>query len=253
MARLKLNCDVGEQHHLLESGIQAELLAQMDWANIACGGHAGDEGLMAATLEQCLMFQVQAGAHPSFPDRVYFGREAMEIPEAELEESILHQLHKLDWIANRLKIPLRHVKPHGALYNQAAYNEAMAKTVARAVGRWNRQVTLVGLAGSDALSIWEEMGFRTAAEAFADRRYDSSGRLRPRALSQAVIHDAAEAAEQATRIARLGEVVSHDGKLVPIQAETICLHSDSPRVLQLLKEIRARLPKEERAPTQMSF
>lgn len=240
MTTIDLNSDVGEREDLAVD-VQEALLDSITSANIACGGHAGDEALMRLTLRQARARGVAIGAHPGYPDRENFGRVAMDMPVAALEASIASQVHDLVRLAGEAGMEVRFVKPHGALYNQAAQDEELARTIARAVARVSRELTLVGLAGSPALVVWKRAGFRTLAEAFADRRYEPDGSLRSRRFPDAVLRSPGEAAEQALRIAVQHEVLARDGAALPIAAQTLCIHSDSPGAVELAREVRQRL------------
>jgi UPF0271 protein len=170
---------------------------------------------------------VQVGAHPSYPDRANFGRLALTISEADLEASLHEQLERFAAVAARCGAAVRHVKPHGALYNVAVKNRNVAATVGRAVARWNRSVTLVGLAGSPMLDVWREAGFRVAAEGFADRAYEADGTLRSRLQPGALLTDPANAARQALRL--IGQV------------DTICIHGDTPGSVAIAAEVARQL------------
>jgi 5-oxoprolinase (ATP-hydrolysing) subunit A len=218
-----LNADLGEV-----PGDEA-LYPLVSSANIACGGHAGDERSMRHAVRRALEHGVSVGSHPSYPDSEGFGRLSIEIDPGSLEAAITEQVGTLARIAASLGAGLSHVKPHGALYNDAARNAGLARTVARAVGRVSADLVLFGLAGSAALDVWREMGFRVAAEGFADRGYRDDGTLVPRSEPGALIIVPAEAAAQAVRLALSGRV------------ETICVHSDMPDPPATLRAIRAGL------------
>jgi UPF0271 protein len=233
---IDLNCDMGELPEAIADGTQEALLRSITSANVACGGHAGDERTMMATIEQALRAGVAIGAHPGYPDRENFGRLELKLPAEAIADSVFEQVKALAEIATVCGTHLVHVKPHGALYNQAVGNrelaEAIAKGVAKGIGRgidrWGRGVVLVGLAGSPMLDVFREAGFRVAAEAFADRRYEPDGTLRSRRFEDALIRAAAEAARQALGIVQLGTVIASDGSEVAVNAQTICIHGDTP-------------------------
>jgi len=240
MTTIDLNCDMGEREDLAPS-VQEELMESITSANIACGAHAGSEALMRLTLRQALAHGVAVGAHPGYPDRDNFGRLPLDMPFAMLEASIAGQVHELVRLAGEGGVEVRYVKPHGALYNQAAQDEELARTIARAVSRVSRALAIVGLAGSPALAVWKKAGFRTLAEAFADRRYEPDGSLRPRRFADALLQSPEEAAEQALRIAVEHEVVARDGSVVNVEAQTLCIHGDSPGAVETARSVRARL------------
>jgi UPF0271 protein len=223
MTGIDLNCDMGELHELHEDGTQARLMRYVSSVNIACGAHAGDERLMAETVRDALNAGVAIGAHPGYPDRVNFGRIPLAMSAEDLRASILQQLRTLGKI-----VAFTYVKPHGALYNVAVHDRKVARTIALAVADWSHEARLVGLAGSAMLEEFAACGFRVIAEGFADRRYEPDGTLRSRKLTGALLTDPQEAAAQALSIARDGLVIASDGCRLPLRAETICLHSDTP-------------------------
>jgi UPF0271 protein len=196
--------------------------------NIACGGHAGDEQTMKTTIEQALRWRLAIGAHPGYPDRANFGRLELKLPLNEISASIFDQVKALAGVAARCGARVVHVKPHGALYNQAVRNRELAGAIAEAVARWSRDAVLVGLAGSPMLDVFREAGFAVAAEAFADRRYEADGTLRSRKFEDALIRNPEEAAWQALGIAERGVVIASDGSEVDVKAQTICVHGDTP-------------------------
>ena len=228
-----LNCDLGE---LDDAALEASLMEHITSANIACGGHAGDEGTMERTIRLAIERGVKIGAHPGYPDRANFGRIEILMSEDEIEDTVAWQIGRMAAVAERLGGAIVHVKPHGALYNVAARNRAVARAIGAAVRQWNKHLaggsacpTLFGLAGSSMLEVWRGMGLRVAAEGFADRRYEADGTLRSRKLPDALITDANEAAAQAVQLAREGGV------------ETICVHGDTPGAVNILEACRRAL------------
>jgi UPF0271 protein len=183
---------------------------------------------MKATIEQALRWQLALGAHPGFPDRANFGRLELDLPPEVIADSVFEQVRALGDIAAGCGACVRHVKPHGALYNLAATNRALAQAIAVGVTRWSHDVVLVGLAGSLMLDVFREAGFRVAAEAFADRRYEADGTLRSRKFEDALIRDPVEAGQQALQIAERETVVACDGTEIVANAQTICIHGDTP-------------------------
>lgn len=228
MKQIDLNCDVGELPGAIADGTQEALLPFFTSANVACGGHAGDPSTMRATVEQAHRLGLAVGAHPSYPDREHFGRVALTITPDALADSIYEQVATLAAIAAESGVRLTHVKPHGALYNQAAVDSGVAEAIARGVALWTRSAVLVGLAGSVALGVFRMAGFPVAGEAFADRRYEPDGTLRSRKFPDGLIADPEEAAQQALRIVERGTVIARDGSEIAVDAQTICVHSDSP-------------------------
>ena len=228
MKRIDLNCDMGEVPEAIADGTQEELMRSITSVNIACGGHAGDEQTMKATIEQALRWKLAIGAHPGYADRANFGRLELKLPAKEIADSVFDQVCALDEVAKGCGARLVHVKPHGALYNQAVSNRELAEAIAQGVGRWRRDVVLVGLAGSPMLNVFREVGFAIAAEAFADRRYEPDGRLRSRKFEDALIRNPEEAAWQALGIVQRGAVIASDGSEVSADAQTLCIHGDTP-------------------------
>ncbi len=259
MNRIDLNCDMGELPEAIADGTQEALMRSITSANVACGGHAGDKRTMRTTIEQALRWKVAIGAHPGYPDRENFGRLELKMPADAVADSVYEQVQALAKIAAVCGAKLVHVKPHGALYNQAVKNRelaaAIAEGVAKAVGLsstlknaphchpersegsaflpstnegWSKDVFLVGLAGSPMLEVFREAGFAVAAEAFADRRYEPDGTLRSRKFEDALIRNPQGAAWQALGIAKRGVVIASDGSEVAVDAQTICIHGDTP-------------------------
>jgi 5-oxoprolinase (ATP-hydrolysing) subunit A len=228
MKRIDLNCDMGEMPEAIADGTQESLMPSLTSVNIACGGHAGDASTMKATVEQALRWKLAIGAHPGYPDRANFGRVALDLPLEAIADSVFEQLRTFAEIAAGCGARVAHVKPHGALYNQAAGDRVVAQAIADGVRRWSRDVTLVGLAGSLMLDVFRDAGFRVAAEAFADRRYEADGTLRARKFEDALLPDPMEAGQQALRIVEQGRVVASGGAEIAVNAQTICIHGDTP-------------------------
>jgi len=229
MKRIDLNCDMGELPKAIVDGTQEALMQSLTSVNIACGGHAGDEETMKATIEQALRWKLAIGAHPGYPDRANFGRVELDLPAETVSDFVFEQVRALAEIASGFGIRVAHVKPHGALYNQAARNRVLAEAIAKGVARWNRDVVLIGLAGSPMLDVFREAGFAVAAEAFADRRYEQDGSLRSRSrFDDALILDPAEASRQAVSIVQQRIVITSGGIEIAVNAQTLCIHGDTP-------------------------
>ncbi len=239
--QIDLNCDMGEIPEAVVDGTQEALMRSITSVNIACGGHAGDEQMMRATIEQALRHKVAIGAHPGYADRANFGRVELKLSAEEVADSVFAQVRALAKIAESFGARVTHVKPHGALYNQAARDRELAGAIAAGVARWSTVVVLVGLAGSAMLEVFREAGFAVAAEAFADRRYEPDGSLRSREFPDALISDSAEAAAQAVRIVKKGNVIASDGSEVAVAAETICIHGDSSGAPQTALSVASSL------------
>jgi 5-oxoprolinase (ATP-hydrolysing) subunit A len=239
---IDLNADLGEGFGAWEMGDDRGLLGVITSANVACGFHAGDPSIIDRTVEDAVRAGVAVGAHPSHFDLRGFGRRALLVDPAEVEADVLYQVGAVAGFARARGGRLVHVKPHGALYNQAAVDEALAGAVARAVARFDRELILVGLASSTTMRrAARGQGLRFAGEAFADRRYETDGTLVPRHCADALILDPSEAARQSVRIAKAGELVSRSGAVVSLRAETLCVHGDTRGALALAQAVREAL------------
>lgn len=241
MKSIDLNCDMGELLEAIADGTQESLMPSLTSVNIACGGHAGDEQTMKATIEQALRWKLAVGAHPGYPDHANFGRRELQMPAEAIADSVFEQVRALAEVAGRYGVSLAHVKPHGALYNQAVRNRVLAETIAKGVARWRHDVVLIGLAGSQMLEVFREAGFAVAAEAFADRRYELDGTLRSRKFDDALIRDPAEAGRQALSIVQRGIAIARDGSEVHINAQTICIHGDTPGAPEIAAAVHRML------------
>lgn len=239
--RIDLNCDMGELPKAIADGTQEALLRSITSANVACGGHAGDERTMRTTIEQAMRAGVAVGAHPGYPDRENFGRLELKMPAEAVANSIYEQVRALAEVAAKCGAKLVHVKPHGALYNQAVKNRELAEAIAQGVAKFSKDLVLMGLAGSPMLDVFREAGFAVAAEAFADRRYEPDGTLRSRKFEDALIRNPEEAAWQALGIAERGVVIASDGNEVPVDAQTICIHGDTPGSVQIAAAVARTL------------
>ncbi len=216
-------------------------MASVTSINVACGGHAGDERTMKATIEQALRRKIAVGAHPGYPDPLNFGRVELELSAEATSDCVFEQVKRLAKVAAACGADVSHVKPHGALYNQAARNPAVAEAIANGVARWSRDVILVGLAGSPMLDVFREAGFRVASEGFADRRYEPDGTLRSRKFPGALILDPAEAGQQALLIANRGIAVACNGKEIVVNAQTICVHGDTAEAPEIAATVARTL------------
>ncbi len=238
---IDLNADAGEGYGAWSLGDDAALLPHVTSVSVACGGHAGDPPIMARTVALAARLGVACGAHPGYPDLPGFGRRELAMSDEELHAALLAQVGALAAIARAAGVALRHVKPHGALYHRAAHDPATAAAVVSAARTIDPELFLVGPPGSALLAAATASGMRVLVEAFADRRYEPDGRLRDRRLPGALLSDPAEAAEQARRIATDGVVRTTDGSLLPIRAETLCVHGDTPGAPAIAAAVRAAL------------
>ena len=236
MRRVDLICDLGEA-----AGQDASLMALITSANIACGGHAGDANSMRAAVEMARRHGVAIGAHPGLEDRENFGRRELPVTPAMVEALVLAQIQMLEWIARSSGARLTHVKPHGALYNLAARDAALARSGAAAVHRADPRLILVGLAGSQLVAAGSAAGLRVASEVFADRTYQSDGSLTVRSRSDALISDEASAVAQVLRMVHEGLVRATDRRDVPVTVDTICIHGDGPHAVGFARRLRAEL------------
>ncbi|HET7291114.1 MAG TPA: 5-oxoprolinase subunit PxpA [Vicinamibacteria bacterium] len=235
--RIDLNADVGEG-----KGDDEALLPLVTSASVACGFHAGDPEFMARTVAAAARAGVAVGAHPSFPDREGFGRRPMRRPPEAVFADVLYQIGALQAVCRARGVRLVHVKPHGALYNQAAADPELARAIACAVRAADPGLVLVGLASSRAMrEAAEASGLRYAAEAFADRRYEPDGTLVPRGAPTALVAAPADAAAQAVGIATRREVVAADGSTIRLSADTLCLHGDTPGATDIAHAVRRAL------------
>jgi len=210
-------------------------------ANVACGAHAGDPRVMRRTIRAAKALGVSVGAHPGFADLQGFGRREMQADPGEVEDSLIAQIGALAAMARAEGTALRHVKAHGALYNQAARDRRLADAIARAIKAFDASLIMFALPKSHMVDAAGTAGLQVAAEGFADRAYEPDGSLTPRTRSGAVIHDVALVVDRAVRMARDGVVLTPDGKEIAMKVDTICVHGDTPGAPELTKRIRAGL------------
>lgn len=237
--RIDLNADMGESFGAYHLGADEDLMPLVTSANIACGFHAGDPEVLDRTMALAVRHGIAVGAHPGHPDLRGFGRREVQATPQQVEADVLYQIGAAAGFARAHGARLVHVKPHGALYNQAAADEALALAIARALARFDRDLVYVGLATSSAMrEAAREQCLRFAGEAFADRAYNADGTLLARGLAGSVIVDPEQAALQALSIVRDGAVFAHDGTRVALRAETLCLHGDNPSALANARAIR---------------
>ena len=239
--KIDLNCDLGESFGTYTVGKDEEMMNYVTSVNIACGFHAGDPIVMKQTVTNALKHHVNIGAHPGLPDLQGFGRRMMHISPEEAYAFIQYQIGALNGFVKAQGGKLSHVKPHGALYNMAAKDFTLAKSIAEAVYDVDPTLTLFGLSQSELTRAGEEIGLHVAHEVFADRSYQSDGTLTPRSLPNAVLHNEKEVEEQVLRMVEKQEVVSIDGKIVSILADTVCLHGDNEAALSLAKRLFNKL------------
>jgi 5-oxoprolinase (ATP-hydrolysing) subunit A len=238
---IDLNCDMGESFGAWRMGADEQVMPNITSANIACGAHAGDPGVMRRTVRLARDARVAIGAHPGFADLQGFGRREVQVEPQEIEDSILAQMGALAAIARAEGVSLRHVKAHGALYNMAARDRALADAIARAIVAFDPSLIMFGLPGSPMIDAGRQANLRVAAEGFADRAYQPDGSLMPRSRAGAVVHDPEAVVLRAIRMVRDGIVLTPEGREVSLQVDTICVHGDTPGAAELTRRIHTGL------------
>lgn len=241
MLHVDVNADVGESFGAWSMGNDASLIPLVTSANIACGFHAGDPGVMRATVSMAREHGVAIGAHPGLPDLSGFGRRELQVTPIEVEDLVVYQIGALAGVAAAQGVKLRHVKPHGALYNMAARDARLADAIARGVASIDRTLVLFALSGSALIDAGVRAGLRTASEVFGDRAYQADGTLVSRRHHAAVIHDPKTVTSRLLQMLKSGTVESIDGRLIAIKAETICVHGDTPRAVEMVRALRDAL------------
>jgi UPF0271 protein len=239
--RIDLNADVGESFGAYLLGQDPAILPHVTSASVACGFHAGDPGVMRETVALARHHGVAVGAHPGFPDLSGFGRREMRLSAREVEDLVVYQVGALAGVAAAQGTRLQHVKPHGALYNMAAYDRALADAIASAVKSVDRSLWLVGLAGSALIEAGRRAGLATASEGFADRGYGADGRLLPRQAPGAVLADVTAVAARALMMVQQRVVVVEGGSHVSLDVDTICIHGDTPGAAEVAQAVRSTL------------
>ena len=241
-ARIDLNCDMGESFGTYKMGLDEEVIKYVSSVNIACGFHAGDPMWMRHTVRLAEEHDVAIGAHPSFPDLVGFGRRNVDVTPDEAKADLVYQIGALQAFTSAKR--LQHVKPHGAMYNRAVHDEALARAVCEAVLDVDPGMIMLALAGSRWASIAEEMGLRVAREAFPDRALNPDGTLVSRSESGAVIHDVDRVAERGLRMATQGRATAVTGDEIEVRADSLCLHGDTPGAVEMASALRRELEAE---------
>jgi UPF0271 protein len=242
--RIDMNSDVGESFGIYKLGLDGEVIPHITSANIACGFHAGDPGVMRKTVALAKQFGVEVGAHPGFPDLMGFGRRNVDATLEEIQDYVIYQTGALQAFAQSQGLRLQHVKAHGSLYNMAVANPAIWNAMAEAMAKVDRDLILVVLASSkkgSLLEIGKRHGIRVAFEAFPDRAYNKDGSLVSRREKGAVIHDHEIVAKRALKMALEGKVVAMDGTEIELKADTLCVHGDNPAAVEMVRRIRQEL------------
>jgi len=236
MLSVDLNCDMGE-----DMPHDAAIMPYISSVNIACGYHAGDASTMQRTIDLAMQYNVAIGAHPGFADKTNFGRTEQQLTEENYYSLVREQLLILQQHINAAGTSMHHAKPHGALYNMSAKDKVLAAIIAKAVKDHNSSLVLYGLSNSCAITTAATLGLQTASEVFADRTYTNEGTLTPRANANALITDTAQSIRQVLQLIQKQNVTSIDGKIIPVKAETICIHGDGLHAAAFAKLIAEQL------------
>ena len=254
MEKIDLNCDMGESFGDYKLGMDDAVIQFISSANIACGWHAGDPCVMDHTVSIAVEHGVGVGAHPGYPDLLGFGRRNMDCTSEDLRNYVIFQIGALQAFCNAHGTQLQHVKPHGALYLTAVENEDVARAVAEAIVSVNPELLYVALAGAKGelmRRIGQEVGLRVVYEAFPDRAYSPEGTLVSRRQPGAVIKEPREVSERALRMVKDGVVIAVDGTTIPLEVQTLCVHGDNPKAVDLVRSIRETLEADGVAVTPM--
>lgn len=244
MKTIDLNCDLGESFGAYSIGNDEQVLPFISSANIACGFHAGDPHVMNQTVQLAKKYGVAIGAHPGFQDLVGFGRRAMAVSASDVYDLVLYQIGALSGYCQTHGVKLSHIKPHGALYNMAAVDTSLAEAIAKAIHAFDPTLALYGLAGSKLIEAGEKYGLTTVSEVFADRTYQSDGTLTPRTQPNSLIHESNDAIKQVLQMVKGQTAQTITGDIIPIKAESICVHGDNSHALQFVQELRNALASE---------
>ena len=244
MKWIDLNSDLGESFGAYQIGQDELILELVSSVSIACGYHAGDHNVMAKTVKLAAEKGVSIGAHPGFFDLIGFGRRAIQADPIDIYHSVIYQISALKGFCQLNHVPLQYVKPHGALFNIAAKDSVVAEAIATAVYDTDPSLMLFGLSGSELVKAGLNVGLTVANEVFADRTYQSDGTLTPRTEKNAMIHDPHIAVEQVMNMVKNGQVKALDGSIIPLKADTICVHGDGPNALVFVNRLRDLLIKE---------
>lgn len=237
--RIDLNADIGESFGSYKMGLDEEIIKHITSANIACGFHAGDPTSIRYTVRLAEEQGVAIGAHPSFPDLVGFGRRHMDVSSEEAKADLIYQIGALQAFTATKK--LQHVKPHGAMYNAAVQDENLARAICESIIEVDPNMILVALSGSRWAAIAKEMGLRVAQEIFADRELNPDGTLVSRSIPGAVLHDVERVIERSLKMVTEGRVMTSSGDEIEVQAESLCIHGDSPEAVEIALRLKREL------------
>ena len=238
---IDLNSDLGESFGAYKIGRDEDIIPLISSANVACGYHAGDPTVMAKTVSLCKQNGIHLGAHPGFRDLEGFGRRNMSVSPEDAKNMVVYQIGALDAFCKSAGLKMQHVKPHGALYNMAGKDKALARAICEGIYSYDPSLVLLGLSGSEMLNAAKEIGLPCAAEVFADRAYEDDGSLVARGKAGAMIHDEDEAVERVIGMIKNHTVKTISGKEIEISPDSVCVHGDSEKALLFVKKIRDAL------------
>lgn len=241
MTKVDLNCDLGESFGAYRIGLDSEVIPFISSANIACGYHASDPMVMSKTVKMCCEHGVAVGAHPGFPDLMGFGRRNMNVSPDEAKAYVMYQVGALDAFCKANGVAIQHIKPHGALYNMAGKDYKLAKAICEGIYEINPEYILLGLSGSCHIRAAEDSGLRVASEVFADRGYMEDGSLVPRTQDGAMITDEDIMIKRVISMVKNGTVETVTGKVIPIKADSVCVHGDGEKAVAFVERIRKEL------------
>ncbi|MCD5399428.1 MAG: lactam utilization protein LamB [SAR202 cluster bacterium Io17-Chloro-G1] len=237
--KIDFNCDMGESFGMYKMGLDEEVIKHITSANIACGFHAGDPNWMRSTVKLAEEHGVAIGAHPSFPDLSGFGRRTMNASALEVKNDVIYQMGALQAFTGAKR--LQHVKPHGAMYNMAVDDQNLATAICEAALEVDSNVVLLALAGSQWISVAEDMGLRVGREIFADRALNADGTLVSRSKEGSVIHDIQEVVDRSLRMVTEGKAVAVSGEVIDVEADSLCLHGDTPGAVDMAQALKKAL------------
>lgn len=241
--KIDFNCDMGESFGMYKMGLDEEVIKHITSANIACGFHAGDPNWMRTTVKLAEEHGVAIGAHPSFPDLSGFGRRAMNASALEVKNDVIYQMGALQAFTGAKR--LQHVKPHGAMYNMAVDDQDLATAICEAVLEVDSDIVLLALAGSQWISVAEDLGLRVGREIFADRALNTDGTLVSRTKEGSVIHDIQEVVDRSLRMVTEGKAVAISGEVIEVEADSLCLHGDTPGAVDMAQALKQALVAED--------
>ena len=241
--KIDFNCDMGESFGMYKMGLDEEVIKHITSANIACGFHAGDPNWMRTTVKLAEGHGVAIGAHPSFPDLSGFGRRAMNASALEVKNDVIYQMGALQAFTGAKR--LQHVKPHGAMYNMAVDDQDLATAICEAVLEVDSDIVLLALAGSQWISVAEDLGLRVGREIFADRALNTDGTLVSRSKEGSVIHDIQEVVDRSLRMVTEGKAVAISGEVIDVEADSLCLHGDTPGAVDMAQALKQALLAED--------